>query len=140
MSCQLRTGCQLGLFHFGAHASHPRRRVQRREASWELTEMRELPQLSAVVLRRETSGAAARSEVSFIVGSLDELLSIRVDHLPDFDGFSGELLPLVERDELQIASGQQVPFGFISGLDRHIEKSRELLGCCLAASFGYRGL
>src|SRR5205085_6837387 len=39
--------CQLGLFRVGAHASHPRRRVQRREASWELTEMRELPQLSA---------------------------------------------------------------------------------------------
>ena len=43
--------CQLGLFRVGAHASHPRRRVQRREASWELTAMRELPQLSALVLR-----------------------------------------------------------------------------------------
>src|SRR5438067_12761924 len=105
MSCQLRPGCQLGLFHFGAHASHPRRRVQRREASWELTEMRELPQLSAVVLRRETSGAAARSEVSFIVGSLDELLSIRVDYLPDFDGVGGELLLLVYGGARQVSRG-----------------------------------
>src|SRR5438874_13430787 len=53
-SCQL-----LGLCHVGAHASHPRRRAQRREASWELTEMRELLQLSALVLRRETNSAGA---------------------------------------------------------------------------------
>ena len=43
--------------------------------------------------------------MSFVVGSLDDLLSIRVDHLPNLDRFGGELLPLVEREESQIASG-----------------------------------
>src|SRR5947208_12780936 len=91
-------------FHVTMHASHPRWRAQKREPSCELTESRELPERQASASRAEKFSSAASGEVSFVVGSLDDLLSIHVDHLPNLDGFSGELLPLVERDELQIAS------------------------------------
>ena len=62
--------------------------------------------------------------------------SIRVNHLPNLDRFVGELLPLVGRKEIQIARGKQMAVGFVCGLDRHIEKSREFLIRRRTASFG----
>ena len=87
----------------GIHASHPRQRAQRREASRELTEIRELPELSESAARDEKISSAVSSSMSFVVGSLDDLLSIRVDHLPK-SIVSAVNSPLVEREESQIAS------------------------------------
>jgi hypothetical protein len=44
--------------------------------------------------------------MSFIVGRLHHVLSIRVDDLPNLDRFRGELLPFLEREEIQIARGE----------------------------------
>jgi len=46
--------------------------------------------------------------MSFVVRRLDHFLSIGVDHLPNLDRFGGELLPFVEREEIEIASGEQI--------------------------------
>jgi hypothetical protein len=45
----------------------------------ELREIRELPQLSESAARDEKISSAMSSSMSFVVGSLDGLLSIRVD-------------------------------------------------------------
>jgi hypothetical protein len=34
----------------------------------------------------------------FVIGSLADLLSIDMDHLPNLDHFGGEILSLVERE------------------------------------------
>src|SRR6266550_587238 len=78
--------------------------------------------------------------MSLVVRSLDDLLSIRVDHLPNLDCFGGDLLPLVEREEIQIASGEQMPLRFIRGFNGHIQKSRELFVRGRAGSFRARVL
>ena len=61
--------------------------------------MRELPELSESAARDEKISSAESSSMSFVVGSLDDVLSIGVEHLPHLDCFGGELLPLVEPEE-----------------------------------------
>jgi len=119
--------------------SRPVRRAQTRDASWELTESRELPELSEPAASVERS-AQLRASRSRVLGGLDDLLAISVNHLPDLDRFARVFLPFLEREKSQIASAEQMTLGFVRGFDRHIEEARELLVGRRPAAFGDRVL
>src|SRR3954462_1967994 len=81
------------------------------------------------VVRREiesSSLSVVRRLVVFL-GAGADLTAVAVDHLSDLDRFGAVLLPLIEREQVEVSGFEQVALRFIRRLDGVVEKASEVL-------------
>jgi hypothetical protein len=74
--------------------------------------------VAASGLRRRGRGVARARQ---------DTLAVAEDHFSDLDRLVIEALPDREIEELQVARFEQMVFDLVVGLDRHVEKSSELV-------------
>src|SRR5919198_1061063 len=91
--------------------------VRAQRLSFSMREACISPATASPVSRRQRR--AARGEPLFFVAG-EELLAIAIGHLANLDRFRGELLPLVEREEVEIASREEMTLRLVCGFNGHI--------------------